>query len=805
MELLIEGVELLSPVGSWEALTAAVQNGADAVYLGGKLFNARHYASNFSDEELMEAVSYAHLRGVRVFVTVNILIDDSEIEKALDYVYLLHSIGVDAIIVQDIGFASLIRNTIPQMEIHASTQMTINSLHGAIHLKELGFSRVVLARETSEEEIRLITSKSGIEIEAFIHGALCYSYSGQCLMSSLIGGRSGNRGTCAQPCRKQYSIVDRKGELLKSWNSQYFLSTRDLNTIEETEKLIEMGIKSFKIEGRMKRPEYVATITNAYREAIDKGSYSLFKEDKESIAQIFNRKFTHGLTFGDFGESFVSIDRPDNRGIPAGKILSINNKGTTFAFDIDIKKGDGLEWTTESGGTKGFKSPQNISKKENLFVPGIYGAVAGTVVNRTSSVELLEKAKQSYFNESRKIPVRIKVKIRANEFPKAEITDGKHKCLVYGESVAQEAKKAPLTIEKISEQILKLGGTVFVPENIEIDLSPDTFLPVSEINSLRRKATDCLEGKIIEGFVNIIPESEFSILKKEFMSFTKKEQPESRLNIRVMKQRHLDQLDLSKVDRIYLGFYDSLKENLTVLKHSGVEVFLWTDRILYQKDYDEFESLLEENLDLLDGISVSNLGSLQFFSKYEKKMHGDFGLNIFNSFSCRYFDNLGFTSTTLSPELNLSQMQSIAKKTGGNREAIVYGYLPSMIAKNCPMAVVKGCIDDRDCERCAFASGYKLRDKMNKEFFMERVNGLTTIYNSVPLMVPEIVGSLSLRGISSARLDFTIENEIAEIQSLFYDYLQGNIEKNDVDEFLRYHRKNNETTNGHFYRGVLQE
>ena len=201
-------VELLAPVGSWEALVAAVQNGADAVYLGGKLFNARHYASNFSDEELKEAVSYAHLRGVLVFVTVNILIDDSEMEDALDYAKYLYDIGVDAIIVQDVGYASLVRKVIPNLEIHGSTQMTINNLEGAKLLQEMGFARAVLAREVPAKEIKNISDNCSLELEVFVHGALCYSYSGQCLMSSLIGGRSGNRGTCAQPCRMQYSIVD---------------------------------------------------------------------------------------------------------------------------------------------------------------------------------------------------------------------------------------------------------------------------------------------------------------------------------------------------------------------------------------------------------------------------------------------------------------------------------------------------------------------------------------------------------------------------------------------------------------------
>ena len=264
-------IELLAPVGSMDALKAAVQNGANAVYLGGKNFNARQYASNFDNDEIMEAIRYAHLRNVKVYITLNILLDEGELSHAIDYVRYLRKIGVDAIIVQDIGFASLIREIFPDMEVHASTQMTINNIYGIEHLKKMGFKRVVLAREVSIEEIKSISNKTNMELEVFIHGALCFSYSGQCLMSSFIGGRSGNRGRCAQPCRMPYTPIDENGQLLLDWDKLHLLSTRDLNTIEEINELLVAGVKSFKVEGRMKRPEYVATVISAYRKAIDFG------------------------------------------------------------------------------------------------------------------------------------------------------------------------------------------------------------------------------------------------------------------------------------------------------------------------------------------------------------------------------------------------------------------------------------------------------------------------------------------------------------------------------------------------------
>ena len=280
--------ELLAPAGSMESLYAAVENGANAVYLGGKLFNARQNASNFGYEEIKEAIAYAHLNRVKVYVAINILIDDREMDKALDYIKFLYEEDIDAIIVQDLGLAKLVRELFPTLNIHASTQMTINNLEGVKFLEDLGFTRVVLARETPLEEIKRIRRASSIELEGFIHGALCVSYSGQCLMSSVIGGRSGNRGRCAQPCRMPYSIVDKEGELLDDWQELHLLSPKDLNTLDYIKELIEAGIKSLKIEGRMKRPEYVATIVETYRKAID-GNIRISEKNKIGRASCRER------------------------------------------------------------------------------------------------------------------------------------------------------------------------------------------------------------------------------------------------------------------------------------------------------------------------------------------------------------------------------------------------------------------------------------------------------------------------------------------------------------------------------------
>lgn len=798
-------VELLAPVGSWEALVAAVQNGADAVYLGGKLFNARHYASNFSDEELKEAVSYAHLRGVQVFVTVNILIDDSEMEDALDYAKYLYDIGVDAIIVQDIGFASLVRKTLPNLELHGSTQMTINNLEGAKLLQEMGFTRAVLAREVPATEIRSISENSSLELEVFVHGALCYSYSGQCLMSSLIGGRSGNRGTCAQPCRMQYSIVDERENQLNNWDKGHFLSTRDLNTIDQIGELINLGIKSFKIEGRMKRAEYVAALTAVYRRAIDEGSQAITVKDKENIKQIFNRGFTKGLTFDDFGKDFVTLDRPDNRGILVGTVLESGNRGTIILLKSKISKGDGLEWLSRDGSTNGMKSPKDIGVNEKLLLQRVFDARVGSDVNRTSSVELLEYMKDTYSVDNKKTPITMEAKIYLGEPPVLKLTSKDHQVEIKGDALVQPAAKAPLTETKVEEQLAKLGDTPFYTESIYIKLEEGSFLPVKDLNELRRRAVlQMQEGILHSKRSSELSEEAYSSAKKQEMKLPKKNNASIGLSIRVSTQLQLDQMDLDKADRVYLGFYENIENNLRLLKAHGIETYFWTDRILYQKDLDRLSKILKDNFDLVDGISVSNLGSIMYFKSFGKKLHGDFGLNAFNSYTSHHLEGYGLHSQTMSVELNLGQIGTILRKAGGVKEAIVYGYLPSMVARNCPMAVVKGCRDDSECKNCRFAHGFKLRDRLGKEFAMERGEGFTTIYNSVPLMVPESLNSIKEKGVTLFRLDFTIEDDIREIQSLYYDHLYGNISRSEVDDFMKVYKLRNEITNGHYFRGVLE-
>ncbi len=800
-------IELLAPVGSMDALYAAIQNGANAVYLGGKLFNARQYASNFDSNELKEAVSYAHLRQVKIYVTVNILIDNGEIEEAIDYIKFLYEIDIDGLIVQDLGLASLIREFFPEIEVHGSTQMTINNLSGAEFLYNMGFKRIVLARETPIDEIKYIHNNTPIELETFIHGALCVSYSGQCLMSSLIGGRSGNRGTCAQPCRMPSSLVDKSGKLIDNWDKKHILSTKDLNSLDSIDKIIDSGVVSLKIEGRMKRPEYVATVVKNYRKALDNGVEDLKEEDKKDVEQIFNRGFTKGIGMGDWGSKFVTIDRPDNKGLLLGRVIRADKYKVYVLLDEDIGVGDGLEFQLRDGEYTGIKSPIDAKAGSTISLEKPGYILNDTLVYKSSSVELLSRAKDSYQGENIKYPIYMEASIKIGEKPYLKIKYRDESIEVLGEKVVEVAKKLGLTEEKIKEQLSKLGDTNYEISYMQLSLDENAFLPLSVLNSLRREATDALDKIIrLDNHREVIDDKDYKEKKKSIFQYKRQERDvDNKISIRVMKEEQFKQLDLEKMDRIYIGFYDNLEAVISKVKEYNKEVYIWTDKILYERDLEEMKMIIKPIESLIDGISVSNLGTMKYMmDNFDLKIHGDIGLNIFNSFTLEYLNKLNLASLTLSPELTLNQIKNINNRSNVVNETIVYGHLPAMVTKYCPMSLVKGCKDDRDCETCNFASGYKLKDRIKVEFPIERRKGLTTIYNSVPLMVLDSLVSIYNSGVNMARLDFTVEKDnIKYIQEAFYDYAKNYIDDNRAKEIIADYRRDKDITNGHYFRGVL--
>ena len=504
--------ELLAPAGSMEALKAAVENGADAVYLGARTFSARGYASNFSEKELEEAVDYAHLRGVKIYVTVNTLLKDREMQTALNLLFNLREIGVDAIIIQDPGLMYLARKNLPDLPLHASTQMTLHNSVGIAFVKAMGIKRVILSRECSLRDITSIKEKTGAELEVFVHGALCISYSGQCLLSSLIGGRSGNRGYCAQPCRKKYRLFC-AGKQVKT-DGDYLLSPKDLNTTSCLGSLLEAGIDSLKIEGRMKRPEYVAGTVRIYRHLLDRylenpPEYSVSEQEEKILAQLFNRGFTTGYFFKNPRGELMSRKNPHNRGIQVGVVVGYDRrmKRVRIKLSDNLRPGDGI--MIEKAWAKPEDKGQVITaiytehglvyhagKGELVEISSGSRVLPGSPVYRTHDKMLMESLQKE--SESIALKTKIPVSIYASVFPgrrlELQIKDiDSNSVSVKSEYIVEIAKKQPTSKIQIEQQLSKLGTTLFEVQKIRVDVEGDVFVPLGQLNELRTRAVHELE------------------------------------------------------------------------------------------------------------------------------------------------------------------------------------------------------------------------------------------------------------------------------------------------------------------------
>ena len=807
-------VELLSPVGSKESLLASIENGADAVYLGGKLFNARKYATNFDDEELKEAVSYAHLRGVKVYVVVNIILRDDELREAIDYIIYLYNIDVDALIIQDLGLLRTVKNILPDFEVHGSTQMSINNFMGAEFLKELGFSRVVLARELSIDEIGEINEKTDIELEIFIHGALCVSYSGQCLMSSLIGGRSGNRGTCAQPCRMKYTIVDTKNNksLNRKFDEKHILSLKDLNAIDDLKEIIDAGVVSLKVEGRMKKPEYVATITNKYREAIDgieaRENYETSRQAKDDMAQMFNRGFTRGFLKNDFGKNIVTLDKPNNRGILIGEVLKSDKNSTYIKLKDTLSLGDGIEIIDDSGEGKGLIIDSIQVDEDVAKIKNVRTANVGDLVYKTLDIDLNERARESFehIDQDKKHTLYMKINIEIDKPITLTVVDKDIEVEVKSEELVEVARNVSLTKERVIEQMEKLGSTPYRLEDIDISIEDGSMIRVSVLNNLRRAAVEKLiDARSDFNKRNFIDIKSMGQNIKKLFAFPKSQGKVARkISIKIENISKLRELDLNKVDRIYLNFTTKLKEAIDEIKNTDVEIYVATQKIIENKDFKDLKTLLDSVVKSIDGVSVSNLGTLKFVKdNYDTSIHADYGLNIFNSQTVNLLSEHGVRSVTLSPELKLNQLEKISRNQILDYEVVGYGYLPVMVMKHCPMSVIKNCKSSKECKTCELKEGYGLLDRKDMIFDFKRNENSTIIYNSQPMVIPEHLKKIYSNQVNMVRLEFTKENNISEIQNLYYDFANDNIDIDEVERRVEKLKTKEGITKGHFFRGVL--
>lgn len=799
-------VELLAPVGSFEALKAAVQNGANAVYLGGKDFGARASANNFNRDELKEAVKYAHIRGVQVFVTTNTLRKENEIEDFLEYAKFLYDIDVDAIILQDIGMARLIKRELPDFELHASTQMVAHSLEDVKYLESVGFDRVVLAREVTVEEIKYICDNCKADIEVFVHGALCVCYSGQCLMSSMIGNRSGNRGRCAQPCRQRYELIDvYTGEVVNS-NGDYLLSPRDLNAIEEIDKVIDAGVHSLKIEGRMKRPEYVATVIDGYRKTIDEylatNKLNVSDETINDLYTIFNRKFTKGLLLGDVGKDMMNSQLPNNQGLYVGTVVDYNKKAKRLKIKLanTLKKGDGINL---GGGTIG-----RIIKNGNIETIGYKGetieldfvgeARKGQIVFKTSDSELMDRV-QATFTQDKEFVKNIidaKITIKLGQKPILTLKDRhSNEATIEGDKIVEEAMKVALSKEKVETQLRKLGNTPYELDLLEIELDDNVSLPISLLNQMRR---DCIE---------LLDKERVSIKNRKYKNKIVKYKPvlynrnkQQEISVKVKNLEQLESALECGVDRIYYEDTNTIDKGMSLAMKYNKKVIYSAPRIIRNKEYNH---LAKANNAGVESVQVGNYGSIDYFK--DKKLNIDYYLNAFNSETINYYKEIGADTLCISQELNINEIKETIKYTDINIESVVYGYTPLMITEYCPMGViVRDCKKDKRVAKCK-ESIYALRNSKGDEFRVSQdIFCRSTIYNSNVTCMLDNLYELHEIGINVLRLDFTLEDKetVKEVIEAYQEVLSNDYKL--ATKATKLYNKLDEkgTTAGHYYKGV---
>lgn len=671
-------IELLAPAESVESLISAVQNGADAVYIGGKLFNARINANNFDDKTMVAAIDYAHLRGVKVFVTMNTLIKDEELIEALRYAKLIYEAGADALIIQDLGFGSLVRDMLPDFELHLSTQATISDRQSFEVAKKLGYKRIVLSRELSLEEIKEISDIDDVEVEVFVHGAICVSYSGQCQLSRRYGGRSGNRGTCAQACRLPYMTNITKD---KAEKNVYALSPRDLCQVENLGELIEAGVKSLKIEGRMKSPEYVGVITRIYRKYIDiylkKGEYKISEEDRKSLMQIFNRgDFTEGFLHKDSESQFMSNTIPKNNGIYAGavafsrkgsKLININSK-------LNLSLHDGLEIRKENGEIVSSTVITYLKKEANgsYIIGDFKGNIkAGQHAYRTSQVEQIEKIRKTFKDidifdkDDKKYNKKLEIKlilISANGLLTLIADAGNGNISKVSREIIISDEE-PSSIDKFKKSLFKTGNTSFSVSNIEFKGDFNIKIKISEINELRRECLNKLSKKLCIkreaphiNFDDLILKNNLSKEKAEsnkaesnyknyklfytideYLKFREKGENSNGSQNEYTMLLPLAELCVANID-INLDIDDEYLPYISAVTRGK-------ENMILEENYSKCLKICEKS-----GVLVGNLGWLKRFSGDNIKVIADYGLNSYNLATEKVLKGLGAYSVIKSLE-----------------------------------------------------------------------------------------------------------------------------------------------------------
>ena len=782
-------VEILAPAGSMECLKAAIAAGADAVYTGGALFGARAYAHNLTEEELLEAIDYVHLHGRRLYLTVNTLIKDREMEKQMyDYLLPYYRQGLDAVIVQDIGLFRFIRKHFPDLPIHASTQMTLTGVDGAKFLEKEGAQRIVTSRELSMAEVKKIADETELEIESFVHGALCYCYSGQCLFSSFIGGRSGNRGQCAQPCRLLYRTPEAK-------RPQYLLSLKDICTLELIPEMIESGIYSFKIEGRMKKPEYAAAVAFQYRKYADlylkyyeecpaeedpaayaMKKYRVREEDRQMLLDLYNRGGFHtGYYHTQNGREMISLNRPNHAGVPAVKVLAKKGRNVTAKALTDLYPQDIIELPMRKGREKAdnYTCKDAVRKGMNVQIPVFADTPfkMDEIWMRTRNSTLIDTLREEFVNG--KIKERICGTFRLYPQEKATLTV---KCrdaeiTVAGEK-AQEALSQPMSRERIEKQLRNTGNTEFEFSFLKAEIGEKVFLPMQSLNELRREALETLEKVICEkyrrsGEVKDPEEdkTELSMEEEILSGWTASVRTAEQMEV-ILEEEAIGRIyaDCTMFPRIWEK--DSYVEWITKVHAAGKEIYLVMPYIFRERTRKQYEAAYNRIFGAgWDGILIANYESFAFLKEhgYTGRIMTDYNLYEFNQESRKFWKEKGVFEFTAPVELTERELQDLRVKDG---EVIVYGYLPMMISAGCIQKTTRGCLKK--------SGQTTITDRYRNPFVVKNECDYcyNILYNYVPLYLGDRMEEVYQIGPGRIRLMFTTERQ-QEVRQILSAYFEG--------------------------------
>lgn len=820
-------IELLSPVGDFECLKAAVQNGADAVYFGAGSFSARAFATNFDDDALKEAITYAKVRGVKTNLTLNTLIKNDEMNDAIELAKKAYEYGIDAIIVQDLGLARYLIKNFPGLAVHASTQMSVHNLEGVLELQKLGFSRVVLSRELSLQEIEHICKNSNVEIEVFTHGALCISYSGQCLFSSMVGGRSGNRGKCAQPCRLPYELlscssalsnlstlqgtpVSASPEILTSLDKGYLLSPRDLCGLDYLPELVDAGVTCLKIEGRMKTPEYVATVTRIYRKYLDlaqsnESEYKTNPQDKTELLQVFNRGgFSSGHLESTPNKNLIYKNKSNNMGIYLGSVSNFNNNKGHISLtvskdsDVTVRVGDKISVENKKHETSTYTISElmiqykNVSQArcgDKIKIGRMKGDISvGDKIYKIADKLLTTSALETLNKENRKINLNCKMIVKRNQPVELYVSDSNsHEVKITSDIIPVEAINAPITQERLSAQLSKTNNTPFHFENIEIDLDDGLYIQgISAINELRRQALAQYEALLVQSFRRNIELPRLDINPAKNVSTNKK----ISVLLNILNQ-NFDYTQLHGIDKIYIPLkYFVLKDfkNVVAELTENFETYIYMPTIMRNNYHKIISNNLSNILEQykIKGFVLSNIGNIELLNDYKNKYEFiyNYTLNVFNNLTIAELADASKTTVTLSPELNKSDLQTFAK-TSCSTELIVYGRTPLMNSNYCLLGKSNKCYSA--CPHlCNSTNKFYLKDRLGFLFRIipDNVDTVTTVYNSKITSIEhdEIC-------VNSVRIDI-LDESISEINNIIDTVKTG--KKLEGQEF----------TNGNFAKMV---